>query len=86
MSSASKRSSDSFVELTALVHKGEKRGLFAEQMPARIQQVVRAENLRYMKNRDIYDADYFRFVRHLVAKNLPAPVSEKKRNNDKSGK
>ena len=58
------------MELTELVHKGEKRGLFAEKMPARIQQVVRAENLRFMKNRDVYDLDYFRFVRQLLAKNV----------------
>ena len=65
-----KRSSDSLVELTELVHKGEKKGLFMEKMPARIAQVVRDENLTFMKNRDVYNVDYFRFIRTLVGKNL----------------
>ncbi len=56
------RNSDSLVELTELVHKGEKRGLFPDRMPAHIQQVVRDKNLRFMKNRDVYDANYFSFV------------------------
>ncbi len=67
-SSLLKRSSDSFVELTDLVHKGEKQGIFTNKMPASIQQVVREENLCFMKNRDVYDTDYFRFVKKLVTK------------------
>ena len=63
------RNSDSLVELTELVHKGEKRGLFPDRMPAHIQQVVRDKNLRFMKNRDVYDANYFSFVRRLANKN-----------------
>ena len=39
-------------------------------MPARIQQVVREENLHFMKNRNVYDSDYFQFVRSLANKNL----------------
>ena len=62
--------SDSLVELTELVHKGEKRGLFTDKMPARVQQVVREENLRFMKNRDVYDQNYFAFVRKLVTTNI----------------
>lgn len=65
-----KRSSDSLVELTELVHKGEKKGLFMDKMPARIQQVVRDENLKFMKNRDVYNIDYFRFMRNLISKNM----------------
>ena len=70
-----KRSSDSFVELTDLVHKGEKQGIFTSKMPASIQQVVREENLCFMKNRDVYDIDYFRFVKKLVTKaSVSAPT------------
>lgn len=54
------------VELAELVHKGDKKGLFTDKMPARIQQVVRDENLRFMKHRDVYEVDYFRFVRNLA--------------------
>ncbi len=67
-SGSSGRSRDSLVELTELVHKGEKKGLFSDKMPASIQQVVRDENLRFMKNRGVYDVDYFRFIRTLVTK------------------
>ena len=70
-----KRSSDNFVELTDLVHKGEKQGIFTSKMPASIQQVVREENLCFMKNRDVYDIDYFRFVKKLVTKaSVSAPT------------
>ena len=61
---------DSLQELTELVHKGEKKGIFHNRMPASIQQVVREENLRFMKNRDIYDLDYFKFVRSLASVNF----------------
>ncbi len=62
-----KRSSDSFAQLAEMVHKTEKTGHFAT-MPGSIQQVVREENLCFMKNRDVYDIDYFRFVKKLVNK------------------
>lgn len=61
---------DSLKQLTELVHKGEKKGLFSNKMPARIQQVVREENLLFMRNRNVYDADYFAFVRDLCSKNM----------------
>ena len=57
------------MELTELVHKGEKRGMFTDKMPAVIQQDVRDENLRFMKNRDVFNQEYFRFVRLLVSRN-----------------
>ena len=62
--------SDSLMELTELVHKGERRGIFMDQMPASIHQVIQAENLTFVKNRDVYNAEYFRFVRELVGTNL----------------
>jgi len=61
---------DSLKQLTELVHKGEKKGLFSNKMPARIQQVIREENLLFMRNRNVYDADYFTFVRVLCSKNM----------------
>ncbi|XP_064415907.1 ubiquitin carboxyl-terminal hydrolase 24 isoform X2 [Latimeria chalumnae] len=55
--------------LTKLVRKGEKKGLFVEKMPARIYQMVRDENLKFMKNRDVYNSDYFNFVLSLASVN-----------------
>lgn len=39
MNSSAKRRSDSFVELTELIHKGEKKRLFCDLMPAKVSQV-----------------------------------------------
>ncbi|CAL1529935.1 unnamed protein product [Lymnaea stagnalis] len=58
--------SDSLMELTELVHKGERKGIFLDRMPAGIQQVIHAENITFVKNRDIYNPEYFTFVRQLV--------------------
>nr|XP_025960692.1 ubiquitin carboxyl-terminal hydrolase 24 [Dromaius novaehollandiae] len=55
--------------LTKLVRKGEKKGLFVEKMPVRIYQMVRDENLKFMKNRDVYSSDYFSFVLSLASLN-----------------
>ncbi|ELT87807.1 hypothetical protein CAPTEDRAFT_215538 [Capitella teleta] len=68
---------NSLQELTELVHKGEKKGIFHGRMPASIQQVVREENLRFMKNRDIYDLDYFQFVRKMACVNGGVPIINK---------
>lgn len=62
--------SNSFMELTELVHKGEKKGIFMDEMPASIHQIIQAENLTFVKNRDVYNTDYFRFIRDLVAVNM----------------
>lgn len=58
------------MELTELVHKGEKKGIFMDEMPASIHQIIQAENLTFVKNRDVYNTDYFRFIRDLVAVNM----------------
>uniref|UniRef100_A0A8D0HGX1 Ubiquitin carboxyl-terminal hydrolase 24 n=1 Tax=Sphenodon punctatus TaxID=8508 RepID=A0A8D0HGX1_SPHPU len=55
--------------LTKLVRKGEKKGLFVEKMPVRIYQMVRDENLKFMRNRDVYSSDYFSFVLLLASLN-----------------
>lgn len=57
------------MELTELVHKGERRGIFMDQMPASIHQVIQAENLTFVKNRDVYNTEYFKFLKKLVEKN-----------------
>ncbi|XP_044286407.1 ubiquitin carboxyl-terminal hydrolase 24 isoform X3 [Varanus komodoensis] len=62
-------SSDRLTILTKLVKKGEKKGLFVEKMPVRIYQMVRDENLKFMKNRDVYSSDYFSFVLSLASLN-----------------
>lgn len=60
---------DRLTLLTRLVRKGEKKGLFVEKMPASIYQMVRDENLRFMRNRDVYNSDYFNFSLSLASVN-----------------
>ncbi|XP_034003650.1 ubiquitin carboxyl-terminal hydrolase 24 isoform X2 [Trematomus bernacchii] len=60
---------DRLTILTRLVRKGEKKGLFVEKMPASIYQMVRDENLKFMKNRDVYNSDYFNFTLSLASVN-----------------
>uniref|UniRef100_A0A3Q2ZND3 Ubiquitin carboxyl-terminal hydrolase 24 n=1 Tax=Kryptolebias marmoratus TaxID=37003 RepID=A0A3Q2ZND3_KRYMA len=60
---------DRLTLLTRLVRKGEKKGLFVEKMPASIYQMVRDENLRFMRNRDVYNSDYFSFILSLASVN-----------------
>lgn len=57
------------MELTELVHKGERKGIFMDKMPAAIQQVIHAENITFVKNRDIYNHEYFDFIKQLVRQN-----------------
>ena len=45
-----RRNSDSLVELTELVHKGEKKGLFQDKMPVDIQRVSRGSNTLICQN------------------------------------
>ncbi|OCT84877.1 ubiquitin carboxyl-terminal hydrolase 24 [Xenopus laevis] len=63
------RPNDRLSILTKLVRKGEKKGLFLEKIPLRIYQTVRDENLKFMKNRDVYNSDYFSFVLSLASVN-----------------
>ena len=57
------------MELTELVHKGEQRGIFVDKMPATIQQAIHAENITFVKNRDVYSSDYFAFLVRLTSRN-----------------
>ncbi|GCB74652.1 hypothetical protein scyTo_0003743, partial [Scyliorhinus torazame] len=61
--------------LTKLVKKGEKKGLFVEKLPARIYQMVRDENLKFMKNRDVFNSDYFNFMLSLISLNAVSVFS-----------
>lgn len=61
--------SNSLMELTELVHKGEQRGIFVDRMPASIQQAIHAENITFVKNRDVYNPDYFSFLIKLISRN-----------------
>ena len=58
------------MELTELVHKGEQRGMFVDKMPAPIQQAIHAENITFVKNRDVYSQAYFSFLYQLAKRNV----------------
>ncbi|EDO44319.1 predicted protein, partial [Nematostella vectensis] len=60
---------DGLSQLTALVQKGERKGIFRDKMPASIQRMVHAENLQFMQNRDVYNTDYFKFILNLATCN-----------------
>lgn len=68
---------DGLSQLTALVQKGERKGIFKDKMPATIQRVVHTENLQFMQNRDVYNVDYFRFVLSLASCNARSNSSDK---------
>ena len=57
---------NSFMELTELVHKGEKKGIFMDEKQASIHQIIQAENLTFVKNHDVYNAHRFRFIRVVL--------------------
>eukprot|EP00057_Strongylocentrotus_purpuratus_P016370 XP_011670844.1 PREDICTED: ubiquitin carboxyl-terminal hydrolase 24-like [Strongylocentrotus purpuratus] len=61
---------DRMSELSALVHKGEKRGFFLDKMPAPIQRQIEDENLQFLKNRAVYNQEYITFVRKLASCSL----------------
>lgn len=48
-----------------------------DKIPARIQQMVRAENLQFMKHRDVYDAAYFHFILELATINMVSTVHKR---------
>lgn len=68
---------DGLSQLTALLQKGEKKGIFKDKMPASIQRVVHTENLQFMQNRDVYNVDYFRFILNLSSCNARSSSSDK---------
>ncbi len=56
---------DSLSQLSELLNHGERQGLFGGRMPARVQQAVRDENLRFMRSRDVYCPEYYQFIFEL---------------------
>ena len=64
---------ESLSQLSDLLEKGEKTGLFSSrnssQMPSTIEQGIQEENLRFLLRRDVYCEEYFRFVTDLTATN-----------------
>ncbi|XP_015755638.1 PREDICTED: ubiquitin carboxyl-terminal hydrolase 24-like [Acropora digitifera] len=68
---------DGLSQLTALLQKGERKGIFKDKMPATIQRVVHTENLQFMQNRDVYNEDYFRFILNLASCNTRITSSKK---------
>lgn len=68
--SAGARQRDSLSQLTQLVDHSEREGWFPSCMPPHIEQLVREENLLFMRNRDVYNPCYFDFIAALAAVNL----------------
>ena len=65
-----KEARESLSQLTDLLEKGEKKGIFtAARMPPTIERAIREENLRFMQNRDVYCEDYNRFIYDLATVN-----------------
>jgi ubiquitin carboxyl-terminal hydrolase 9/24 len=62
---------ESLSELSNLLEKGEKKGLFGNnRMPASIERGVQEENLRFLDNRDVYCTEYYSFVQDLLNSNV----------------
>jgi ubiquitin carboxyl-terminal hydrolase 9/24 len=63
---------ESLSQLSDLLEKGEKRGLFSSRMPGTIERRMQEENLRFLENRDVYCEQYYSFVCEVVACNRNA--------------
>ena len=62
---------ESLSQLSDLLEKGEKRGIFAHSssMPTSIEQNIHDENQRFILNRDVFCQDYYSFVCDLLGAN-----------------
>ena len=62
---------ESLSQLSDLLEKGEKRGIFAHSpsMPTSIEQTIHDENQRFILNRDVFCQDYYSFVCDLLSAN-----------------
>ncbi|KAG1652915.1 Ubiquitin carboxyl-terminal hydrolase 24 [Nymphon striatum] len=69
---------DSLTQLTQLVHHGERQGLFLDKMPARIQRIIKTENLHFMRDRDVYNDDYISFIQDLAFSTVHNGVKEER--------
>ena len=69
---------ESLSQLSDLLEKGEKTGLFSSRdpskMPSTIEQGIQEENLRFLLRRDVYCEEYFRFVTELTAANASTRI------------
>ena len=64
-----KEARESLNQLTDLLEKGEKKGLFSSRMPPSIERAIREENLKFMQNRDVYCQEYNKFIFDLATVN-----------------
>ena len=65
-----KEARESLSQLSDLLEKGEKKGIFSvSRMPPSIERAIREENLRFMQNRDVYSEDYNNFIFDLATVN-----------------
>ena len=64
-----KAARESLNQLSDLLEKGEKKGLFSSRMPPSIERAIREDNLRFMQNRDVYCQDYNKFIYDLATVN-----------------
>ena len=60
---------ESLSQLSDLLEKGDKTGLFTNRMPSTIEREIHEENLRFLQNRDVFCDDYYRFVFELASVN-----------------
>lgn len=54
--------------MAELISKGDEKGIFRTKglLADEIEQIVKAENLEFCRNRAIYDPDYFQFIYNMV--------------------
>jgi len=60
---------ESLSQLSDLLEKGERRGIFTARMPAAIERSIREDNMRFLQNRDVFCEEYYRFIYELVTTN-----------------
>jgi len=61
---------ESLSELSDLLEKGEKQGIFSSKIPALIERGIREDNMRFMQNRDLHSELYFKWMLNLATVNL----------------
>ena len=71
---------ESLSQLSDLLEKGEKRGIFyhCPSIPTSIEQAISESNLRFLLRRDVFSADYYNFVIELLNVNALSRAAIKK--------
>ncbi|CAB4058031.1 USP9_24 [Lepeophtheirus salmonis] len=66
--SAPPLSRESFSHLNDLLEHGERSGLFSQslKMPNSIERSIREKNLKFLRDRDLFCPEYFKFVQDLI--------------------